>query len=160
MKNLDYYIDYAKDIITKTKNRRLLKDDYAISFIASYIMQADKKWKPNMGRKRSSYLILYARYGILNYINFQSIKSNSIDKENIPEIVDKEESTIQNVINNEIFEYIKTLKPKQKLFIEEYYMNNKTLDAIGKEYGITYEAVRLQIKNGLNKIRKKFNVNT
>lgn len=167
MQDSEYYSTFAKKIIVRTGNRHLLKDDYAISFVASYIMKADNKWKPNMGTKRSSYLILHARYGVLNYVNFEKIKSISLSKQDSNdkknnlqiEIEDKNECVTENVINNEIFEFIETLKPKQKLFIKEYYLNNKTLDAIGKENGITYEAVRLQIKHGLETIREKFNIN-
>lgn len=164
MKDSEYYLEFAKKIIVRTGNKHLLNDDQSVLFIASYIMKADNKWKPDMGTKRSTYLMLYARFGLLNYINFEKIKSLSLNQitkndELGLEIENKNESTINNVLNNEIFEYIETLKPKQKLFIKEYYLNNKTLDAIGKENGITYEAVRLHIKNGIAKIREKFNIN-
>ena len=45
------------------------------------------------------------------------------------------------------------LSDKQRDQIYSYYFDNKTLLQIGKEYGVTREAIRQNIQKGLNKIR-------
>jgi hypothetical protein len=50
-----------------------------------------------------------------------------------------------------------TLSSKQKEQIEMYYFQDKTLSEIGKEFGVSREAVRQNIKRGLD-IIKNFDI--
>jgi RNA polymerase sigma factor (sigma-70 family) len=45
------------------------------------------------------------------------------------------------------------LSDKQRNQIKKYYFEEKTLLQIGKEYGVTREAIRQNIQKGLNRIR-------
>lgn len=59
-----------------------------------------------------------------------------------------------------IDEAYSVLKPNEEVMILEKYTlkepKKKTLDKIGKDYGITRERVRQIIKNGINKLKKQF----
>jgi RNA polymerase sigma factor (sigma-70 family) len=46
------------------------------------------------------------------------------------------------------------ISEKQKEQIQKYYLEDKTLSEIGKEFGVTREAVRQNIQKGLAKIRE------
>jgi len=43
---------------------------------------------------------------------------------------------------------------KQKNQIKQYYFENKTLLEIGKEYGVTREAIRQNIQKGIKRIQE------
>ena len=57
------------------------------------------------------------------------------------------EYDIEQLFNND------TLSTKQKQQIEMYYFQDKTLSEIGKEFGVSREAVRQNIKRGLGIIK-------
>ena len=46
------------------------------------------------------------------------------------------------------------LSDKQRNQIYKYYFEEKTLLQIGKEYGVTREAIRQNIQKGINKIKE------
>jgi RNA polymerase sigma factor (sigma-70 family) len=46
------------------------------------------------------------------------------------------------------------ISDKQKEQIKQYYFDDKTLSEIGKNFGVTREAVRQNIQKGLSKIRE------
>jgi RNA polymerase sigma factor (sigma-70 family) len=162
--------------------KELLSNDDAISDIASAIMMADWKWDANrkghegQSKTRYSYRNQCGIWAIKTYISSKYKKKNQYSKlsidsmskdelntyaSNIPdrsvsdpyEIVScKEESDnlkedIQKLLNSNI------LSDKQRNQIYKYYFENKTLVEIGKEYGVTREAIRQNIQKGLNKIK-------
>lgn len=162
--------------------KELLSNDEAISDIASAIMMADWKWDANrkghegQSKTRYSYRNQCGIWAIKTYISSKYKKKNQYSKlsidsmskdelntyaTNIPdrsvsdpyEIVSfKEESDnlkedIQKLLNSNI------LSDKQRNQIYKYYFENKTLVEIGKEYGVTREAIRQNIQKGLNKIK-------
>ena len=45
----------------------------------------------------------------------------------------------------------------QKNQLIEYYLNERTYEEIGLEYGVTREAVRLNVKKGLEKLKGLMN---
>ena len=56
-------------------------------------------------------------------------------------------TTINKLLDSQI------LSDKQRNQIKKYYFEEKTLLQIGKEYGVTREAIRQNIQKGLNRIR-------
>jgi RNA polymerase sigma factor (sigma-70 family) len=66
-----------------------------------------------------------------------------IEKERLANL----EQTIKDLLDND------SLSVKQKTQIRMYYFEDKTLSEIGKEFGISREAVRQNIKRGLDLIK-------
>jgi DNA-directed RNA polymerase sigma subunit (sigma70/sigma32) len=55
-----------------------------------------------------------------------------------------------------LFEKMKQLKPRQRDIVYYKFFNNKemTLDVVGVKFGLTREAVRLNIMQSIHKLRK------
>lgn len=162
--------------------KELLSNDDAISDIASALMMADWKWDANrkghdgQSKTRYSYRNQCGIWAIKTYITNKYKKKNQYSKlsidsmskdelntyaANIPdksacdpyEIVSEAEEI--NNIKEDIRELLNSdlLSEKQRNQIYQYYFESKTLLEIGKEYGVTREAIRQNIQKGLNRIR-------
>ena len=160
--------------------KELLANDDAISDIATALMTADWKWDRNrtgfngQSKTRYSYRNQCGLWAIKTYISNKYKKKKakfSIDNISNNEmqtyantiedtrtaspdqiIAKKEEednlkSTVASLLNSPV------LSEKQRNQIYKYYFEEKTLIQIGKEYGVTREAVRQNIQKGLNKIK-------
>ena len=88
-----------------------------------------------------------------NDINFSD---NISDKEEYDPsvVVEKQEydTALKNNLDNVLSSGI--VSDKQKNQIKQYYYEDKTLSEIGKDFGVTREAVRQNIQKGLSKIRE------
>lgn len=161
-------------------NKELLSNEDAVADIASALMVADWKWDKNrtgfngQSKTRYSYRNQCGLWAIKTYVSNKYKKKNhklSIDnmttdemKTHAANIVDssncdpyeivaeqEEQFFIKQNINRILDSGI--LSDKQKNQIKKYYFENKTLLQIGKEYGVTREAVRQNIQKGLNRIK-------
>lgn len=160
--------------------QELLSSEDAVSDIASALMFADWRWDSNRkgfngkSKTKYSYRNQCGIWAIKTYLTNKYKKSNkalSLNNnegdsdipfaENIPDhngnpatIVEQKEnaeklsSTINDLLSSGI------ISDKQKEQIIEYYFNEKTLSQIGKEFGVTREAVRQNIQKGLAKIKQ------
>lgn len=160
--------------------KELLNNEDAISDIASALMTADWKWDRNRtgfngkSKTKYSYRNQCGLWAIKTYVSnkYKKKRKLSIDNmssddmktyaSNIPDnslcdpselAILKEEktnlkSTIGALLNSQL------LSDKQRNQIYKYYFEKKTLLQIGKEYGVTREAIRQNIQKGLNKIRE------
>ena len=163
----------------------MLKNPDAISDVATAIMYADWRFDPDRkgesGQQKTiySYRNQCALWAIKTYITakYKKRKDISLDFDNDNEssslnstivdiknpspvslLIDKEESenltrNIHELLNNNI------LSDKQKQQIQMYYFDNETLSSIGKKFGVSREAVRQNIKRGLDLIRQYDKVN-
>lgn len=162
----------------------LLSNEDAIADIASSLMTADWKWDKNrvghngQSKTRYSYRNQCGIWAIKSYVSNKYKKKNrrfSID--NISDsdmktfsshivdrslcdpqqIVEKEED--QKVLKTTIDSYLnsKAITEKQKNQIRKYYFEDKTLIEIGKEYGVTREAIRQSIQKGIKNIKEYAN---
>ena len=171
---------FAPTFYTSLKKELLLSDD-AISDIASALMTADWKLDKNRtghegkSKTRYSYRNQCGIWAIKTYISNKYKKKNSnysiddisnndlktfaanlVDKsisDPYEIAVDKEyhEETrkmIEDLLNSHI------ISSKQKHQIKQYYFENKTLLEIGKEYGVTREAIRQNIQKGIKRIKE------
>ena len=159
----------------------LLNNDDAISDIAYAIMQADWKWDSTRtgheGKTKSkySYRNQCAIWAIKTYISQKyKKKNNNLSLDTV--ITDDEGNTFaqslhDNAVNDpyiivsekEQSDNLKTiihrlissdlLTDKQRKQIKMYYFEDKTLLEIGKEFGVTREAIRQNIQKGINRIR-------
>lgn len=172
---------FAPSFYSGLRNELLSNED-AIADIAQAIMTADWKWdKDRVGyegksKTKYSYRNQCAIWAIQTYMSNKYKKKNmsiSLDSsyendEHIPSfasnIPDKPEyDPAEIVANTEEISNVQTmvstllesniLSDKQRDQIYSYYFDNKTLLQIGKEYGVTREAIRQNIQKGLNKIR-------
>lgn len=164
-------------------SKEMLQNNDAVSDVATAIMYADWRYDPNRKGKSGQQKTLYsyrnqcALWAIKTYISrkyknnhhssnisldfdynedSESLNSNIADKRVLSPIdylIEKE--SVQNLsqdiaalLENEV------LSEKQKDQIRLYYIENETLSSIGKKYGVSREAVRQNIKRGLEIIRQ------
>lgn len=156
----------------------MLKNEEAISDVATAIMYADWRFDDTRTGKSGQKKTLYsyrnqcAIWAIKTYITnkYKTKKHLSFDHDNdneqkldsmIPDI--KQMSPLDTLIENEyknnlssdiekLFDH-SALSAKQKEQIMMYYFEDKTLSEIGKKFGVSREAVRQNIKRGLELIK-------
>lgn len=161
--------------------KELLSNEDAIADIASALMTADWKWDKNRtgfegkSKTRYSYRNQCGLWAIKSYVTSKYKKQNR-KKYSIDNISNEDMQTFATTIpdrsecdpaiiaeNHEEYTHLKDtihrllnsglLQDKQKNQIYQYYFNNKTLLEIGKEYGVTREAIRQNIQKGLKNIK-------
>jgi RNA polymerase sigma factor (sigma-70 family) len=156
----------------------MLKNEEAISDVATALMYADWRFDADRPGKSGQKKTLYsyrnqcAIWAIKTYVTnkYKSRKHLSLDHDSgndqkldgmipdtrqqspIDSLIEQEYHTnlgydIEQLFNND------TLSSKQKQQIEMYYFQDKTLSEIGKEFGVSREAVRQNIKRGLDIIK-------
>jgi len=183
--DLSTYISLAKKTISKFAPKfynglssEMLKNEEAISDVATAIMYADWRFDPNRvgtsGQQKTlySYRNQCAIWAIQTYITNKYKKhkclsiDNNIDDEGThaqlicdPKQTDPASIAIQNETERNLTDTIDLLmnsaplSDKQKQQIYMYYFEEKTLSEIGKEFDVSREAVRQNIKRGLELIR-------
>jgi len=50
--------------------------------------------------------------------------------------------------------FLKSLAPRERVVIEKHIMQGRTLDSIGKDYGLTRERIRQIVAKGIRKMKK------
>lgn len=163
-------------------HKEMLSSEEAVSDVATAIMYADWRFDPERSGKTGLKKTLYsyrnqcAIWAIKTYVtnkykkseqknirlNFSSDSDKSDLYSIIPEnnakepidiIIEQEEKTLLSQTIKDLLDY-SILNDKQKKQIKLYYFENKTLSEIGKIYGVSREAVRQNIKRGLDLIRE------
>jgi RNA polymerase sigma factor (sigma-70 family) len=191
---MSFYIDLAQKIISKMGHtffnglsKEMLKNEDAISFVASSIMMGDWRWKngKDSGEKDKNYKTLYSyrnQCGIwamktyitkqykkrnntkskinnysINYsdedINVESMIADKNQKEPL-DILSKEEEKASVSKDIKLLLDLSPISKKQRDYINMYYYENMTLEQIGKQNGVTREAIRQSIKSALLKIKE------
>ena len=161
-------------------SREMLNNEEAVSDVATAIMYADWHFDENRtgksGQKKTkySYRNQCAIWAIKTYITnkykrqkkYLSLDQNIKDdasNDGYSYVSDRSLSPLDILIENENESNIKNdikqlmdsslLSDKQKEQIKMYYFDQQTLSKIGKSFGISREAVRQNIKRGLESIR-------
>lgn len=156
----------------------LLSNEEAISEIAEALMIADWRWDADrkghngQSKTRYSYRNQCGLWAMKTYVSKKYKKKNR--QISIDHAADEDKSYLQNVpdYNSDPFEIVSEkeekellqknihdllnsdiLTSKQKDQIHQYYFEDKTLLEIGKQYGVTREAIRQNIQKGLASIR-------
>jgi len=185
--SLDTYISLAKKTISKFGPKfynglsaEMLKNNDAISDVASAIMYADWRFDPDRKGKNGQQKTLYsyrnqcAIWAIKTYISNKYKKHTdtvsldfhisdsdtsmhaTIRDKSLPDpldiLIEHEEKTnltnnISTLLNNS------NLSDKQRTQIKMYYLDNHTLSYIGKQFGVSREAVRQNIKRAIDIIK-------
>ena len=161
-------------------SKEMLQNSDAVSDVATAIMYADWRFDPNRKGKGGEQKTLYsyrnqcALWAIKTYVSkkYKKAKNISLDFDYNEEseslnshIADHRSPTPIDIIiekeseqnlHNDISELLdnKILSDKQKDQIRLYYIQNETLSSIGKKYGVSREAIRQNIKRGLEIIRQ------
>lgn len=185
--SLDTYINLAKKTISKFcpkfyngLSAEMLKNNEAISDVATAIMYADWRFDPTRTGKEGQKKTLYsyrnqcAIWAIKTYVtnkykkNKDSISLDRISKESdlsmhstvsdskSPEPIDiliEQEETENLVFNIKNLLSNSNLSEKQREQIRMYYIEDHTLSYIGKKFGVSREAVRQNIKRAMDIIR-------
>ena len=183
---LSFYINLAKKTISKFASRfynglsiEMLKNEDAVSDIATALMYADWRYDENRTGKTGLKKTLYsyrnqcAIWAIQTYVTnkYKTTKVSSLDFEFDDEkfldsiIEDKKSQSALDLLIEE--EYKKNLSSsiddllsnnllseKQKEQIQMYYFEEKTLSEIGEVFGVSREAVRQNIKFYGREIRR------
>lgn len=187
--DLTVYTNLAKKTISKFASKfynglsaEMLKNDDAVSDVATAIMYADWRFDENRvglsGQKKTlySYRNQCAIWAIKTYITNKYKKQKkdtvslnfSLDSENneiLGSIRDKSTSDPADIaIRNEQTEaynkYIQCifdsglLTEKQISIIKLYYLENETLSSIGKKFGVSREAIRQNLKRAISLIQQ------
>jgi RNA polymerase sigma factor (sigma-70 family) len=181
--SLSTYLMLSKKIINKFAPKFIVKDmlndEDAISDVATALMNADKNFDPDregatqQKKTKYSYRNQCGLWAIKTYVTkkYNSKKVNSLDYviddnntnlySTTPDLKNKDplENIIQaeyeNNLNSDIDFILNSdlLNDKQKEQIRMYYFENKSLAEIGKQYGVTREAIRQNIKRAINNIK-------
>lgn len=164
-------------------SKEMLQNNDAVSDVATAIMYADWRFDPDRKGKSGQQKTLYsyrnqcALWAIKTYVSkkykntkqssnisldfdyndeSESLNSNIADTKAIsPVDILIEKESIEN-LKQDISSLLenKILSEKQKDQIRLYYIENETLSSIGKKYGVSREAVRQNIKRGLDIIKQ------
>jgi RNA polymerase sigma factor (sigma-70 family) len=186
--SLDTYLNLAKKTISKFGPKfynglstEMLKNNDAVSDVATAIMYADWRFDPERvgkeGKKKTlySYRNQCAIWAIKTYISNKYKKNNDTtsislnfnidDSSEISSTIKDDKSydpldiLIQKEETDNLSSYISTilgsevLSDKQKTQLKMYYLDNLTLSAIGKKFGVSREAVRQNIKRAIEIIK-------
>lgn len=185
--SLDTYINLAKKTISKFcpkfyngLSTEMLKNNDAISDVATAIMYADWRFDPNRKGKNGQQKTLYsyrnqcAIWAIKTYVTNKYKKNNdtmSLDfntkdsdgslHSSMPDnkaeepieilIKNEQETNLSMLINNLLLN--NNLSDKQREQIKLYYLEDNTLSQIGKKFGVSREAIRQNIKRALEIIK-------
>lgn len=184
--DLSTYISLAKKTISKFAPKfynglssEMLKNEEAISDVATAIMYADWRFDANRTGSSGQQKTLYSYRNQCAIWAIQTFITNKYKKKkclSIDNHFDNDDSTraqlikdnkqsdpLDIIINNETQTNLSNtvelllnspaLSDKQKEQIRMYYFEEKTLSQIGKKYNVSREAIRQNIKRGLDLIR-------
>ena len=158
----------------------MLQNEEAISDIATALMYADWRFDENrvgktgLKKTKYSYRNQCALWAIKTYVTnkYKGRKQLSLDRtlgessddngydytisgSQTPDNIimkEEEETILSDTINSLLASDL--LSEKQRQQIKMYYFDNYTLSKIGKHFGVSREAVRQNIKRGLDTIRE------
>jgi RNA polymerase sigma factor (sigma-70 family) len=189
---LDNYLHMAKKAISKFANKifsglskNMLKDEDALSHVATAMMMADWRWDDNYESKtgtrktKYSYRNQCALWAIQTYASKDKNKKASYslnheisnedtsdmysfieDKRFVDPYIQIEANEYQENLSSIIKELISSerLSDRERDYINLYYFEGETFEKIGKRYGITREAVRQGLNKAIKLIRSCANV--
>lgn len=155
----------------------MLRNEEAISDVATALMYADWRFDENREGKSGQKKTLYsyrnqcAIWAIKTYVTnkYKKQKNYSLDEHNedikynsfisdksqrqpVDLLIEEEE---KNILESDIDSILSSsaITEKQKKQIMMYYFEDRTLSYIGKKFGVSREAVRQNIKRGLESIK-------
>lgn len=168
-------IRYWMPKIRPSLTNKLSQDEDTISLVAYAMMIADWKWRDGAGRAKRSYRNDYASFALRTLVKRQSkipsyeyledelFKNNDKTCRLKDSIVDhKAEEPLSILIGSTKQNRLKkirqamedqTLTQKERVYMREYYHNDKTYLQIGKELGVSKQCVQQSIVSAKNKLK-------
>lgn len=86
-------------------------------------------------------------------VSLENIIQDNTQHDPIDIIIEKEDNQIVDNLLSKLFSS-NIITDKQKDHLKMYYFDNMTLETIGKQYGVTREAIRQSIKSAISKIKE------
>jgi RNA polymerase sigma factor (sigma-70 family) len=176
--SLEEYSDLAEKVVSKSVKKalryKLTRNEELLGEVASACMRADEGWKPDGGRTRESYRIFCGIRELRKYLNKQRKQPvhSSLDyiKDDETEETEDVYNTIiddnrENETRSEKIEYCRwilaqsCLTPKQRKYIEKYFLEGMKYKQIAHEYKVSIQAVQQGVEEALNKIRQTVGFN-
>lgn len=152
------YLDLACKVINKYGDRTMLKSEDAISYVAEDLIKADNKF--NGQGDRLQWMVYCAKFSVLRWRS-RGVKYGDIS---LDDAINRDSIEIQSskAFNSDLesrdiinqIESAKFISDNQRHCVLNYYLQGMTHQEIGNELGMSKEAVRQNIKNGLEKIRQ------
>jgi DNA-directed RNA polymerase specialized sigma24 family protein len=156
--NLYEYLDIAKTCIIKyapiSIKYSMIKSEDAISYIVEKLIYGHCRYRKDGGSSLTSYLRKCVFWAILNWQNklYHSFKETEfkddyyyISKKEYYGDIKKDEKLDQSLLD--------LLTETQKYYLIERYVNNRSFADIGRDKGVSRQAVNFSIKNALWKMR-------
>ena len=164
---LEEYLLGAKKILNIYGYPCHKKDDDAISFVAYYMMKADQTWD-GVSSSKTTWRFNQARYAILKlrakyrkqkkHISLNKVISEKAGRSIILSdvIADQKTKAKDSFELAEVMNLIEQkLSDRQKECVLMYYVDGLNLEEVGKKLGITKQAVSLNIKKSIEKIKNE-----
>jgi RNA polymerase sigma factor (sigma-70 family) len=168
MESLEYYLEDARRAIGRWGCQAMLRDDDVVADVATKIMIADTKFD-GRGSIRG-FRMHYAQFAIKRaktlYNKKRGLQIRSLDYDSVSEngsasnchdyVQDDTQSPEDSLMCDDIRGVVEAadfLRDREKDAIIQYYFDNKTLREIAPTQGISYQAVCLNLKSGLTKLR-------
>ena len=165
MKGLRDYLKEAQGIIVKWGPVGLLYDDECIGYVAGKLMEADWKYDPNKGASETTWRILCGRWAIYNWLREikrdarrspMSLNSPSIGGESeLWETVEDRRKVSQHQDKFNIEDMLSTITKIQKEYVIKHFKEGISMSDIGKEKGVSRQAVSIAIKSAIEKIKSE-----
>lgn len=158
MLNQTEYLAIAKRVIKQYGPPNLLRDDEAIGEVASYIIRADLKYKPEKGMKPENWRILHGKFGVLVFLK----KKSRERKKQCAHLDDSHASTadmMNSILSNEVFEILRddeTITERERAIFNDRHLNNMSLRQLSGQYHLTHQRIHQILASTYNKIRKHY----
>jgi len=148
------------NLTLRTYAPNIAKNDDVISYVVEHIIHAHARWKSTTNMKLQSYLIQCARWAITRW------KRNSVRSVVLETMVEDTMRSnhkpvgywkdVENTFNNAITH--KCLNKTQQNILQSYFVDNKSMRKIGKELGVSQQAVCKRIKGCIKLLKKNFHL--
>jgi RNA polymerase sigma factor (sigma-70 family) len=154
--SLSKYTTLAKLALAKTKNPTLLSDEN-IGYVASFAMNKDKQYNPDRCSSKLKFTRIMMNYAVGKVIEKKNKESNV--RSNMDEYLYSKSTKNTNpetiVSNKELIDIVRNqLSAKQFSFLEKHFIEGRTLEEIGNEFGCTRENIRQQVSKALANARR------
>jgi RNA polymerase sigma factor (sigma-70 family) len=165
MKGLRSYLKEAQGIIVKWGPVGLLYDDECIGYVAGKLMEADWKYDPDKGASETTWRILCGRWAIYNWLRDKkrdarrspmSLNSPSAGGESeLWETIEDKRKSSEQPFGFSIEGVLSQLTKTQKEYVIKHFKEGSSMSEIGKEKGISRQAVSIAIKSAIEKIKSE-----
>lgn len=146
------YDAFATKLIIKKLGHRFLTDEN-ISHVVYYMANADSRYNPEKGTKRSTYRMIYGLHGIQTLCRLRNKSARRLIQSRLIDIIPtrpESEPLPYSII--EIMDSVKLTRTERKYLL--MYLDDKNHPQIAEECGVTKQAVSKIIISAINRMRE------